>query len=49
MTATLNMVLGTDGEEKLLQRLEDLWLKALSRGRPRGEGNTDEERGLLCQ
>ena len=49
VTATLNMVLGTDGEEKLLQRLEDLWLKALSRGRPRGEGNTDEERGLLCQ
>ena len=42
MTVTLNMGLGTDGEERLiLQKLEDLWPKALPRRTVKGGGKVE--------
>ena len=47
---TPNMDLGTDGVgRQALQRLEDLWPKALPRKLPRGGGRVDEREGVSHQ
>ena len=49
-TVTQNMDLGTDGVgRQALQRLEDLWPKALPRKLPRGGGRADEKEGVSHQ
>ena len=48
MTVTRNMGLGTDGEERLiLQKLEDLWPKALPRRTVKGGGKVERRELVL--